>query len=152
MYSVKSSLGCLIPNGSGVLAADVLTSTGVHGEYIALSHVALDRLLLIVSTTVNTASPVVVQFKKRSAPGVSSGEVVLGSLSIPHLTAAGKVLYKNINEAEFQAGEALAIEVTTAASSSVPLGITAAGGCLYGFELQESPEDPRNEPNMIASA
>ena len=147
MYSVKSPLGCLIPNGTGVLAADVLTSTGVHGEHIALSNVALDRLLLIVTTSVVSSGAVVVQFKKRSAPGVTSGEVVLGSLSIPAGTAAGKVLYKNINEAELQAGQALAIEVTTAAA-----GGGAAGGCLYGFELQESPEVPANEPSMIASA
>lgn len=147
MYSHKSQLGSLVPNGSGVLAADVLTATGVHGEHIALGHVALDRLLLCVTTSVVSTGAVVVQFKKRSAPGVSAGEVVLGSLSIPAGTAAGKVLYKNINEAELQVGEALAIEVTTAAA-----GGGAAGGCIYGFELQDSPEDPRNEPNMIASA
>jgi hypothetical protein len=147
MYSVKSQVGHLVPSGSGVLAADVLTATGVHGEHLALGRVALDRLLLCVTTAVVSSGAVVVQFKKRPVPGSAAGESVIGELSIPAGTAAGKVLYKNIDEAELLAGEALAIEVTTAAA-----GGGAAGGCVYGFELQEAPEVPANQSNMIASA
>lgn len=147
MYTFKSHLGLMVPNGSGVLAADVLTSTGVHGEHLALHHLAIDRLSLIVTTSVVSTGAVVIQYKKRPTPGSSAGESVIGSLTIPAGTAAGKVLYKEINEVHLDAGQALAIEVTTAAA-----GGGAAGGCVYGFCIEEAPEVPLNQSNMIASA
>lgn len=134
----------------GTVAVDVLTATGVHTySQLIQERTAVSRLLLTVTTLVAADTTLaVVTYKRRPTFGSSSGEVTLGTITVPDATAVGKVLFKNIDEAELNAGEELVFEVTTAAVD----GGGATGGALYGVTQQEAPEDPRNVSDMIASA
>jgi hypothetical protein len=88
-----------------------------------------------------------VTVRARPVVGSAAGQVTLGTLSIPGGTAAGKVVYKDLNQQAIQPGGSLVFEVTTAAA-----GGGAAGAGLCGFIAQEDPEYPVNESSMIASA
>lgn len=146
-YERKYGQYC-VPNGTGVLAADDLSATGVHGEYLVMRKVNVDRLYALITTAVVSTGAVVIAFKARSAPGVTAGQVTIASVSVPAGSAVGKVVYKDgFDPYEMNPGQALAIEVTTAAA-----GGGAAGGAVYGFEFQDSPEQPANITSMVESA
>lgn len=148
MYTEELSAGSIIPFGTGVLAADVLTAAAVHGEYVFLKRARVRRILALVSTTVaNDTAAAVVTFRHRITPGSATGETSIGTLTFPDGVVAGKVLYKDIEEEEFAAGDSIAFEVTTAGTD----GTAAAGGAYYGFECFLDNEDPRNETDMVLS-
>lgn len=147
MYTFTSVASSLVPVGTGVLGIEALNSAAVHGEYVCIEQCALKRIAFAVSVAVVSSGASVVAFKKRTAIGVTAGEVTLGSLSIPAGTAAGKVVVKEINEAILAPGEVLALEVTTAAA-----GGGAAGQGYYGYVLEEDPEYVLNQANVVVSA
>jgi len=140
-YGEELLEGSLIPLGSSVLDADDLSAAAVHGEYLALQRVSVKRLMFYVSVVTVGASTV--EFNRRPLAGSAAGEVAIGSLIIPAATAAGSILYKDIDPVEFQAGDGLSFEVTAAATS---------GNGLYGFAADLMPEYAANEGDMIASA
>ena len=146
MYTEQSI--AVVPVGTGVLAADVLTATGDHGEYVVLSPCSVRRIMAYVSTAVvgPTTAPVVT-FRRRPTPGSATGQIDLGTLTVPTGTAVGKVVYKDVSPVKLDVGDSILITVSTAATGGTP-----AGGAYYGFELELSPDDPRNQPDMVQSA
>ena len=137
----------VVPNGTGVLAADDLSATGVHGEYICVKRFELSRLLAVVTTAVVSTGAVVITVTQRLSPGTAAGQVTLGTLSIPAATVLGKEVYKDIDPAVVLPGQTIAFNVTTAAA-----GGGAAGGAVYAFEAMDRPEQPANLANMLLSA
>ena len=137
----------LLPNGSGVLAADDLSAAAVHGEYVCIKNFDFKMMKALITTAVVSTGAVSVVFYKRSAPGVSAAQVTLGTLLIPAASVVGAVVYKSVTPVEFLPGNALAFEVTVAAA-----GGGAAGGALYGFDYEDSPEQPANVSSMVLSA
>lgn len=149
-YSEESLRGAIVPAGTAVLAADTISAAAaVHGEYLIGKRVKIKRLMFIVTTAVaaDTTAPVV-EFNRRPTPGSSSGEVQLGQLTIPDGTAAGKILYKDIDPVSLEAGDALALEHVTQAVD----GSAAAGAGYYMFEADLDPEYVVNESDMVKSA
>lgn len=148
MYSHQSGFGKLVPALSGAVAPAVLTSTGVKSEYACIGErVAIQRVAISISTAVVSSGGVVVTVKNRPTLASATGESSITTLTIPAGTAAGKVVYKDINEALIVPGGSLVFEVTTAAA-----GGGAAGAGIYGFVMSEDPEYKLNESSMIASA
>ena len=139
-----------IPKGTTPLGAETLTAAvAVHGEMICVRNCRVKRIMFYVETTIaaNTAAPVVT-FRKRPTPGSSSGQSTIGTLTIPDLTAAGKVLYKDVTPVLLEVGDSICFDHTTQATD----GTSAAGGGYYAFEADDDPEDPRNCADMVASA
>lgn len=150
MYTQEVSNGSLVPNGSGVLAADDLTAApGVHGEWVVAMGAKIKRLMFIVTQVVlaGTTAPVV-RFSKRLVPGSDTGAVVLGTLTIPSGTAVGMVLWKDIDPVDLLPGNAIKVENTV---STVDPGADTGQG-LYAFECELDPETAANESNMLESA
>lgn len=138
-----------IPLGSGVLAADVVTSTGVHGEYIAMQPCRVKRIMAYVSTLIATnLVACIVTVRKRPTPNASGSQSTIGTLTIPDTTAVGKVLYKDVTPVYLAVGESVCFDVTTAGTD----GSSAAGGLQYSFLADDHPDTPANESNMVASA
>mgnify|MGYP003347377665 FL=1 len=102
---------------------------------------------IAISTAVVSSGGVVITVKNRPTVASAAGESTITTLTVPAGTAAGKVVYKDINEALIVPGGSLVFEVTTAAA-----GGGAAGGGIYGFVACEDPEYKLNESSMIASA
>ena len=114
-YTEEIREGAVRPGSSAVLDADSTGATGVHGEYLVMKRLKVKRLMALVSTVISGAAEV--EFKRRPTPGSATGEVSLGTLSIPDTTAVGQMLYKDIDPVLLNAGEAISFEVSSAGTS-----------------------------------
>ncbi len=126
-----------------VVAADIddLGSTGVHTtSWMVTQACSVRRVLALVTTVLDGAA--VVEFKRRPTFGSASGEVLVASLTVPTLTAAGKTVYKDFKSVNLLPGEELIAEVTSAATS---------GNALYGAKLELHEEAAVEVANMIKS-
>jgi hypothetical protein len=168
--SYEKRLDNLAPLGTG--AVQSLTSNAVHSfSYYVERQSAFERILALVTTSVVSSGPVVLQTSVIRADG--SGTILLPTLIIPAGTAAGKVVYKNVpvpsvasaftgpggaqvgnfgsnppsGEFLVYVGDQITFAVTTAAAGS-----GAAGAVFHMLDMSDSPEAPAVRSNMIASA
>ena len=140
-YTEELLEGSLKPLGTAMLTADDLSSAAVHGEYVAMARVKVKRIMAYVSIVTVGASTI--EVNRRPLAGSATGEVVVGTIVIPAGTAAGKLVYKDIDPVAINAGEGLSFEVLAAATS---------GSAHYGFDADHAPQDARENTDMIASA
>lgn len=142
MYTNQLGVGQLVPGATGVGALSV-ASTGQKGEYAAVAgQVEVSRIALCVSTSLG-AGNAVVEIRLRPTVGSATSEAAIATLTIPASTAAGKVIYKDLNQVVLAPGQSLSLQVTSA---------SAAGAVLLGFLSSEDPEYKANISSMIASA
>ena len=144
----------LIPNipladgTAGVLEEiDIGATAADHGEMICVKACTIKRLMFILVGELaggTTTAPTVV-FKKRPTPLSATGETTLGTLTIPDATAIGKVVYKDITPVNLAVGDGIEIAHT------VGVG-TPTGKGFWAVELDDHPEDARNNTDMLASA
>lgn len=145
MYSEELLSPCVLPT-SAPTSAQSLTSTGDVLVYNFGEAVVLTRIMLLVSTAVVSTGSVVVNVYQRPTYGSTAGQVLIGALTIPAGTAAGKIVYKNVESFKILPGQQLAFNVGTAAA-----GGGAAGAGFSMFKSFMASEDPRNVVPMIAS-
>jgi hypothetical protein len=105
----------------------------------------LEIAFQVTTATVSTGN-IVVTVYDRTSPGVSSGQVTIGTLTIPTAVAAGTVYYKGL-EYSVAPGHSVEFDVTTASAGG---GAAGAGYC--GFKSSVSSEDERNVSTFVASA
>lgn len=141
MYAINRSPNVI---DSNIVA---LTSAAVVQSFTVAEQCQVSQLLFAVSNAIVSSGSVVVTFKRRPTLNSSSGEVSIGSLTLPAGTAAGKVYYKVVSPVVCAAGEQIVIEVTTAAA-----GMGAAGNGQGFFNAQQDPETNANNSDMVASA
>jgi hypothetical protein len=146
----KSFEKYFMPVGTGVLGVETTSAAAaVHGEYVCVRSCDIRRLMFAVSLLVaSDTQNAVVEFNKRTAIGVSAGEVALGTLEIPDGSAVGSVIYKDINPVDFEPGQVLSLELITQATD----GAAAAGAGYYAYESMDKADEATNESNMVASA
>lgn len=142
MYTNKQLGGANVVHVAADL--DDLSATGVHTTSMAImSKAKVRRVACLLSAAIVSTGAVVVAFKRRPLYGSASGEVTLASLSIPAGTAAGKLVFKDLDSSVFP-GDQIIAEVTTAATTS--------GDGLYGIFLDDAPEQPSESSDMVESA
>ncbi len=149
MYNKRASQ-YFIPKSAAHLTAEALAAAAaVYDGFLCTRGCRVNRLMFVVTTLVaaDTTAPVV-EFNRRPTPGSATGEVALGTLTIPEGAAVGDVLYKDIDPVEFAPGEELSFEHTVQAADSS----SAAGAGYYGYEIEDSPEEAANQTKMEASA
>lgn len=124
-------------------------SPAVFAEMTFDRRVKVKRLMFLVTVTVaaDTTAPVV-EFNHRITPKSATGEVLLGQLTIPDGTAAGTVIYKDIDPVTIGPGESITYEHVTQAADSG----TAAGDGFYKIMVDPDPEYVGNDTDMVASA
>lgn len=155
MYTQKfSHLAFFVPNIPVALNAaevlkemDVGASSADHGELVCKRACRVTRLLFTVTGEAisgTTTAPTVV-FTKRPTPLSATSEAVAGTLTLPSGTAIGKVVYKDIDPVAFKPGDSMEISHTVGVGTPTGMG-------LYGFECEDSPEQPANVSDMLASA
>lgn len=100
--------------------------------------------LVATITVAMTVTPAVVAFKYRPTPGSATGEVTLGTLTLPVTgSTIGHQIYKKVAAVECNPGGEIVIELTTAST---------AGAAAFGVLTNETTEHPSSIPAMIASA
>jgi len=140
MYTMEAGR-FFAPTATTAIGSLSLTAGAVVAEYVFFKRCNVKRLLALVGTA-PTVTDAVVTFRRRLAPGVAGGQTTIGTLTLAVATAAGKCVYKDIEETTFEVGDSLAIEVTTTST---------AGAAHMSFEADLKPEDPRNEADMVIS-
>lgn len=150
MYVNESFQGAFIRKSNALDTAEVLSAAGaVYGGYLVTRQCKIKRLMFYVTVLVaaDTTAPVV-EFNRRPTYNSSSGEILLGNLTIPEGTAAGKVVYKDIEPVILYPGDELSFEHTVQAVDSS----SAAGAGFYAFEIEDCPEQAANQSDMVESA
>ena len=94
-----------------------------------LDRFRLQQIAVLVTSAVSSSVAPVVQFFRRPLFGSDVGRVLIGSITIPSGTAAGKVVYKSVTDqpylaTDFNAGEQLVYVV----SSGTDINLGAATG------------------------
>lgn len=123
-------------------------SPAVFAEMTFDRRVKVSRLMFLVTVAVaaDQTAPVV-EFNHRPTPKSASGEILLGQLTIPDGTAAGTVIYKDIDPVVIKPGESITFEhVTQAVDSSA-----VAGDGFYKIMVEPAPEYAGNDSDMVAS-
>jgi len=142
--------GQLMWRSNAFLTGANLAATAADWAEIHCHHpVQVRRITFGVTTavTAGTTAPTVTVYRRPTA-GSNSGQVLLGTLTIPNGTAAGSVVYKELESVRIKAGEGLAFRVNVQAVD----GGTAAGIGFPGALVEMDPEVPGNQSLMIASA
>ena len=149
MYSEETLSLAIAPSSNAYLTAlSLVGGTGDYAKWYVGDQVIVERLMLMVTTTTltGTAAPVVT-FYARPTFGSTSGQITLGTLTIPTATAAGSIVYKNIESVKLPMGYTLVANLTTAGTD----GGSAAGAGLVMFKMFQATEEPKNISLMIAS-
>lgn len=132
--------GTFPPSGGTSVAA-----TGVlAARQIASRQMVIKRIALGVLTVMNSTGAIVVDCRIRPTPGSATGELVVGTISIPTTGAVGQTFYKDVAGVVCQPGWEVNFNVTTAATTS--------GAVIQIIEGEYDPEAPLNQTNFIASA
>ncbi len=149
-YDKKIHTLALLPRSNAMLTAANLAATAADwAEVQVLTPILVNRLLFSVTTTA-TAGLVAgaVTYYRRPTAGSNSGQVLLGTVTVANATAAGKVVYKDIESVRLNVGEGLAFRVNVQCTDNG----TAAGAGFAGVEAVENAEVPANMTQMVASA
>lgn len=111
--------------------------------------IQVKRISFFVKTavTASTTAPKVTLFS-RPTTASASGQVTLGVLTIPSGTAAGAVIYKDLESVRVKPGYDLCFAVSLQATDSG----TAAGAGFALARILEDPDVPGNMSLMTASA
>jgi len=141
-YSEELLQGCIIPT-SAVSSTQSLASAADILVYNVGEQITLSRIMFQV-TTAAVGSPVVSVYA-RPTYGSTSGQLLIGTLTIPVVGSApvGSIVYKNVESVKIPQGYQLAFNVSSAGSAG-------AGYCM--FKAFMSSEDPKNITAMVASA
>ncbi len=144
----------LIPNiplattTAGVLREmDIGASSADHGEMICVRPCKVVGISFIMVGELaggTSAAPTVV-FTKRPTPLSATAEAVIGTLTIPDATAIGKTVYKPVTPVSLAVGDS--VEISHTVGTGTPTGIG-----FWGIELNDEPEDPANNSDMVLSA
>lgn len=149
-YVEEQRVSSFIPVTGGSTEIDALSGAGVHtASYVCMEQVLVRSLYAVVTTLVaSDTAEAVITIKRRPTYGSATGEVSIGTLTIPDTTAAGKVIYKNVSPVEIQPGDQVVFEITTAATD----GSSVAGNVVYGLRISANEEEEANSSDMVLSA
>jgi len=104
----------------------------------------LVRAVWAVITVANTVAPTILTYKFRPTPGSASGEIVLGTLTIPINAAVGNCYYEKV-----------AVEPTKCTPGGEIIVSTDGGGTVgnasVGVFAEHSWDTPGNNTRMIAA-
>jgi len=130
-----------------LIEMDIGAASADHGEMICIRSCRVKRLqfTLVGELAGGTTTAPTVVFTRRPTPGSATGEVVMGTLTIPDATAVGTTVYLDIDPVEFAVGDSFEIAHT------VGVG-TPTGQGFWSVVCDDDPEDPRNNSGMLASA
>ncbi len=134
-------------DNTALATADTTASAADKGAVTIVHPCVLRQIQFLVTTNiVNTTTAAVESVDYRPTYGSDTGRVELGTLVLANGTAAGKVVYKNVNK-KLSPGEQLVCRHKTAGA-----GGSAAGAGRFRLILEPISENPLNLSNMVASA
>lgn len=149
MYSEEYLGGAVVAKSSAFLtAAAIGGSVADYGVFAVMEAIEVTRLMFFVSTLVaSSTANEVYTFYQRPTSGSASGQVAIGTLTIPTGSTVGQVIYKDVESVKLLPGQDFAIKRTTQGTD----GSSVAGAGFIGFKAFMVTEDPRNVAGMVKS-
>lgn len=132
-----------------VIVIDIGASSADAGELSCFRGCTINRLMFHVTdeAVVGTSTAPTVVFTKRPTPNSDTDESAVGTLTIPDGTAVGKMIYKDLDTPiTFEPGDVLEI------SHTVGVGGSVAGQGIANAICEDTPEEPGNVDDMMASS
>lgn len=126
---------------------DIGGSSGTHGEVLCVRSCYVNQVAFLVTgeaVTGSTTAPTVV-FKKRPTPNSATSESTIATLTVPSGTAIGKVIYKRFDPVALAVGDTVQISWTVGVGGPTGMGV-------WDIRVEEDPETPANNSDLIASA
>lgn len=140
-YGWESQEGIIVKEVA--LLATIATQTPADkGTSHVLGPATVLRITALV-TLAPTATAAVVALDRRVTAGSDTGRVELGRITIPVGTAAGKVVYKDIEPVDVDMGDQLVLELVTAST---------AGSAVFSYNYIPRAETPANQADAVLSA
>lgn len=134
MYDARQPRMTMIGAGT----AKDTSSTGVFAyTYNLVEAGRVWRLLVKTTTAIVSTGGVVITFRRRPTYGSSSGQTVLGTVTVPGSAAANAVYYNDITPVNLSAGDQIVADCTTAATTS--------GSAFAEVFVDLNPETATNE-------
>lgn len=130
------------PNGATPAASVVTTATGIKMRHFVGYQPINIRALWATIVVAPTVTAVVANFKFRPTPGSASGEVSLGTLTLPISAPIGNQYYKKIPEYKALPGGELVVDITTAST---------AGEACFGMFGEPAWDNVQNNTKLVAS-
>lgn len=149
-YTQESLAGTLLRlSNAHDTAQSLVAAPGVYGAYLVTRSMKVKRIMFYVTTQSLTATVApVVEFKRRPTYNSATGELSIGTLTIPSGSTVGQVIYKDVTPYSLFAGDVFSLQLKTQGTDPG----AAAGAGFFGFELEDDPETPANQSKMVASA
>ena len=132
---------------AGVLREmDIGDTAADHGEMLVVRRCCVKRLqfTMVGELAGGTGTAPTVIFTRRVTPLSSTGEVVIGTVTIPDATAVGKTVFKDVDPVILEVGDTVEISHTVGIGTPTGLGV-------WSMIVDPSPEDARNEADMVES-
>lgn len=150
MYSEELISFAIAPTSNASLtAASIGGSVADYAVYNIMEGCQLTRIYFFVKTLVaSSTANEVYTFYQRPTSASTSGQVAIGTLTIPTGSTVGQVIYKDVESVKLLPGQDLAIKRTTQGTD----GSSVAGAGFLGFKACLDAEDPRNVTLMVKSA
>lgn len=123
-------------------ATAVTTATGIISRNFAVQQPFIVRAIAACIVVVPTVTAPVLNFKRRPTPGSATGEVSIGTLTLPLTSVIGQVYYKKGFSTKLFPGEECVCDVTTAST---------AGTIVPSIHIEPSWESQENNTEMVLS-
>jgi hypothetical protein len=124
------------------MATIPLQTVADKAVFTILHPMTVMRIAALV-TLAPTVTAGVVSLDRRVLAGSDTGRVELGQMTIPVGTAAGKVVYKDIDPVDLDMGDQLVFELLTAST---------AGAAILTAVMIPRAETPANQADAVKSA
>jgi len=135
----------IVPGTPFQSAMSFTAAAGAYGTMFATYPFMVQRLSVLVTTAILDLTSSVVALDKVTVGGTTTA---ITTVTIPNLTAAGKVIKSDCTPVKIGIGDKLIFRLKTQGA----LGGTPAGAGFVGFLASMQPEVPGNETNSITSA
>lgn len=149
MYPQKQASHAIVRASNAHDTAENLAATVAdYGQYYVCRPIKVTGFYFYVTTALvaDTLEPSVA-LTRRITPGSDTGAVVMSTMQLPDLTAAGKVVYEFIEPVLCYPGDAILLDHTVQCTS----GTTAAGAGFYGFDYEVVDEAVGNCGDWVAA-
>lgn len=140
-YGSESMLGGLVRDATSL--ATIASQTPADKATIQVLHPMTVHRIAALVTVAPTVTDAIWALDRRVLTGSDTGRVELGRITIPVGTAVGKVVYKEIGQADLDMGDSLIFELIQAS--------TAGSMVLTAISIPRA-ETPVNQADAVLSA
>lgn len=149
MYENKQASHAIVRGSNAFDTAENLAATAAdYGIFYVMRPIKVTGFYFYVTTAmVSDTLAASVALTRRITPGSDTGAVVISTMAIPDLTAAGKVVYEFVEPVLVYPGDNILCDHTVQCTSAT----TAAGAGFYGFDYEVVSETVSNCGDWVAA-